>query len=143
MTQEIQFSVAMFLFCLLTLLAGGILRITECCQPKQRSDLGRKSQTILYRDIVSLINIFSSRRDNNWWRGSQHFTWFDRGNLQFEDQEKLPPSPPPGRWEGRTQPVWSPPVWWLWLNNTTILSDVESTNWRVHPHLSHTEREEI
>ena len=93
MMPEIQFSVAMFLFCLLTLLAGGMLRITECCQPKQRSDLGRKTQTISYREIPSLINIFSSRRDNNWWleTRNENFTWFDRGNLQYEDQEKLPP----------------------------------------------------
>ena len=87
--------------------------------------------------------LLSSRSNHNLCLWSQQASWSEGGSLQYQQEQELSPSKPSGRWEIRTQPVWSPPVWWALIINTTVLPDVESSHWRLHHHLSQTEKDEM
>ena len=47
-----------------------------------KSTAGRRKQTILYLDLPSLMNIFSSRCPDNGWR-AQQFSWCEGGSVQY------------------------------------------------------------
>ena len=81
------------------------------------------------------MNILCSRCLNNWWPAPE-FSWREGRSIQYPHQKRLPASSHPVWSEGLPQSLWSPTLWRGRLINTAILSEVKSTDWRLHHHVS-------
>ena len=121
------------------LAVGLAIGLTLTTSTTTTSTPGRRKQIIL--KIPLLMNLFSSRRNNYWWLWWRSW-WSSCGgwSVQSWQQEDLPPTWPPGK-KVLSHAVWPPPLWGRHIR--TILPDVESSHWKLHPNLSHTQREEI